>query len=355
MFKKYAPKECLEAGVDDEKECNDFMFNKYAPQVRCKDIEDWQCKNSIKENHLGNIVSKQAQFKELKENIIQKVGASATVEELRASLESAKEIIPFKDQKINLKIIAAKEDLILDDGDNLIQTGPVAVMIDSDGDGLPDDMEKRFGTDPQKSDSDGDGYSDGDEVKNKYNSLGSGKMEKAISPIDEAIVNNKTLGQPKTEGDESEDLIVRTAANKNDEQGQASEGYVFAGQAEPNSVVTVYVYSDLPLVATAKVDEYGNWQYDLGSSLSEGEHEIYVAVNDNTGKVLSKSKPLNFFVKEAKAVSIKDFIAPAASQTAKKSESSIKYYIIIAILTVVVGILLFVIFHIQRKKHLFKA
>ncbi len=355
MFKKYAPKECLEAGVNDEKECNNFMFNKYAPQVRCKDVDDWQCKNSIKENHLGNIVSKQAQFKELKENIIQKVGASATVEELKASLESAKEIIPFKDQKINLKVVAVKEDLILDDGDNLIQTGPVAVMVDSDGDGLPDDMEKRFGTDPQKTDSDDDGYSDSDEVKNKYSPLGSGQIEEIMSPIDEAIVSNKTLGQPKTEGDESEDLVVKAAANKNDEQGQASEGYVFTGQAEPNSVVTVYIYSDLPLVATAKVDEYGNWQYELGNSLNEGEHEVYVAVNDNTGKVLSKSKPLNFFVKEAKAVSVKDFVAPAAAQTVKKSESSIKYYVIIAILTMVVGILLFVIFHFQRKKYLFKA
>ncbi|MBU4347269.1 hypothetical protein KKF23_01775 [Patescibacteria group bacterium] len=355
MFKKYAPKECREAGVDNEKECNDFMFNKYAPQVTCKDVDDWQCKNSIKENHLGNIVSKQAQFNELRENITQKIGESATVEVLRASLKSAKEIIPFKDQKVNLKIIAVKEDLILDDGDNLIQTGPIAVMVDSDGDGLPDDMEKRFGTDPQKADSDGDGYSDGDEIKNKYSPLGTGQTKEAMSPIDEAIINNKTLGQPKTEGDESEDLIVKTAANKNDEQGQASEGYVFDGQAEPNSVITVYVYSDLPLVATVKVDEYGNWQYELGSSLNEGEHEIYVAVNDNTGKVLLKSKPLNFFIKEAKAVSVKDFIAPATAQTVKKSESSIKYFIAIAILMAIVGILLFVIFHIQRKKYLFKA
>lgn len=356
MFKKYAPKECREAGIDNEKECNDFMFNKYAPQVRCKNIDDWQCKNSIKENYLGNIVSKQAQFKELKENvIIQRIGESATVEELKDSLESAKEIIPFKDQKINLKIVAAKEDLILDDGDNLIQTGPMAVMIDSDGDGLSDDMEKRFGTDSRKTDSDGDGYGDGDEVKSKYSPLGSGQMEEIMSPIDEAIVNNKTLGQPKTEGDESENLIVNAAANKSDEQGQASEGYAFSGQAEPDSVITVYVYSDLPLVATVKVDEYGNWQYELGSSLNEGEHEIYVAVNDNTGKVLAKSKPLNFFVKEAKAVSVKDFIAPATAQTVKKSESSIKYYVIIAILTAVAGILLFVIFHFQRKKHLFKA
>ena len=38
-------------------------------------------------------------------------------------------------------------------------------MRDTDGDGVPDDVEQRNGTDPRNADSDGDGVSDGDEAK----------------------------------------------------------------------------------------------------------------------------------------------------------------------------------------------
>lgn len=44
---------------------------------------------------------------------------------------------------------------------------------DSDGDGLSDNEEILYGTDPQNSDTDGDGYSDGEEVKNGHDPLSS--------------------------------------------------------------------------------------------------------------------------------------------------------------------------------------
>ena len=47
---------------------------------------------------------------------------------------------------------------------------------DSDQDGLSDDLEKVYATDPLKSDSDGDGYLDGPEVFGGYNPLGAGKL-----------------------------------------------------------------------------------------------------------------------------------------------------------------------------------
>ncbi|MCK4554251.1 hypothetical protein KAU19_04785 [Candidatus Parcubacteria bacterium] len=351
MFKKYGPRECIAAGIEDEQECREFMFNKYAPQVICQGVDDWQCKNSIRERHLGNIVAKQVQFNELKEKVMQMAGTSVTIEDLEATLEMAKEIIPIKEKQTGLKIIATGERMILDEDENLIQTAPVALMIDSDGDGLSDDMEKRLGTDPKNSDSDGDGYNDGAEVENKYNPSGTGKLQIAMAPVDQAILTNKILGQPKTEGEVSEELAVKSIINITDEQSGLNQGYNMAGQAEPNSVATLYIYSDLPIVATVQADEYGNWQYEFSKSLIEGEHEIYVAINDNTGKVLTKSNPLNFFVKEAKAVSVKDFVAASvATPTTEKTESMIKYYLIIAILTVVVGILLFVIFIAQKRK-----
>lgn len=48
---------------------------------------------------------------------------------------------------------------------------------DTDGDTLTNAEEALYGTDPQKEDTDGDGYKDGDEVRNGYNPLGSGKLD----------------------------------------------------------------------------------------------------------------------------------------------------------------------------------
>ncbi len=48
---------------------------------------------------------------------------------------------------------------------------------DTDGDTLPDSMEKRLHSDPNNPDSDGDGYSDGEEFNNGYNPNGPGKLK----------------------------------------------------------------------------------------------------------------------------------------------------------------------------------
>ena len=351
MFKKYGPKECLAAGIEDDVKCQDFMFNKYAPQVTCQGIDDWQCKNSIKERHLGNIVAKQVQYQELEEKMAHLAGGSITQEELRTSLDVAKEMMPLKEGKAGFRVLGMEGKLTLDNGDNLVQTAPIALMIDSDQDGLPDDIEIRLGTDPFKADTDGDGYDDGAEVKSNYNPSGEGKLGKVLSPIEEAIIGNKKLSQPKVEGEISENLSVDSIDNILDENN-LNRGYSLEGIAEPDSIVTLYLYSDLPLVATIKADEYGNWQYEFNQSLIEGEHEVYVALNDNTGKIITKSNPLSFFVKEAKAASVKDFISETVAPITPTSETGnlIKYYVIIAALIIVVGVLLFVIFIVQKKK-----
>ena len=118
-------------------------------------------------------------------------------------------------------------------------------------------------------------------------------------------------------------------------------------------IVALYIYSDLPLVITTKTDEYGNWKYELDQSLIEGEHEVYVAINDDTGKVIEKSKPLNFFVKEASAVSVKDFVstAKASSEEPRESEVSIYYYLLITLFMAITGILLFLSVIISKKKN----
>jgi len=61
-------------------------------------------------------------------------------------------------------------------------------LVDSDNDGLSDDQELNYGTNPLNPDSDGDGYLDGQEVANGYNPLGEGLL---VLPIDIPETNNQ--------------------------------------------------------------------------------------------------------------------------------------------------------------------
>jgi hypothetical protein len=353
MFKKFGPPECQKAGIEDENECEEFMLNKYAPKVKCGDIEDWQCKNFIKERHIGNIVAKQIKYNKIIEKKDEMIGKSMKAKDLETKIIQEEKMVPIIKKDLGIKIVAANKSIVLDEEDNLIQTAPIILMIDSDEDGLPDDMEKRFGTDPFNADTDGDGNNDGEEIKNGYNPLGEGKLERKLSSIEKAITEDKTLGHPMTEGEEMENFFVENISDMEDARGNLIEGYILSGKAKPNSVATLYIYSDLPVVVTVDADQYGNWRYQLDQSLIDGEHEVYVAINDDTGKVIEKSKPLNFFIEEAKAVSAKDFISvtKASSEEPKESEVSIYYYLLITLFMAITGILLFLAVIINRKKN----
>lgn len=66
----------------------------------------------------------------------------------------------------------------LSDFDEINVYGTDPLNPDTDGDGLKDFEEiERYGTDPLNPDTDGDGYSDGEEVGNGYNPKGVGSLE----------------------------------------------------------------------------------------------------------------------------------------------------------------------------------
>ncbi|RLC38123.1 hypothetical protein DRH27_03015 [Candidatus Falkowbacteria bacterium] len=342
MFAKYGPNECREAGISGVRECESYMLNKYSQEINCGDNESWQCNNYIKEMYLGNIVAKQAQFAELKEKADLSAGKAINAKKLKDSLTRAKSMVPVKEDEVNLKFVAANGKMVFKDKDDFIQTSPLVLMIDSDGDGLPDDIEKRYGTDPNNEDSDSDGYSDYMEIKNGYNPLGAGKFNKNLmAPVEKAIMDNADLEHPKTEGKINDNYQVNKIID-NRGQEESRPGYIFSGQAEPNSVLTLYIYSDLPVVTTVRTNEFGNWEYEFTKSLIEGEHEVYIALNDNTGRVISKSNPLNFFIKEARAVTLEDFLAAAAVEKTPQADSMISFYIIIAAAVIIVGVFMFV-------------
>ncbi len=202
-------------------------------------------------------------------------------------------------------------------------SSPALLVLDEDGDGLPDDVERRLGTDPRAPDTDGDGFTDGEEVKNGYNPLGPGALDAPPRGVEKALIEGRPLEEPR--GAETlVDPSFTIAADAPAPAEEASEESVIrlSGTAAPNSVVTIFVYSYLPVVVTTTTDENGNWTYDFGSKLAEGRHEAYVSVNDDTGKLVAASSPLAFFVREAQAVTEEDFLRPDVNVEEAPAEMS---------------------------------
>lgn len=99
----------------------------------------------------------------------------------------------------------------------------------------------------------------------------------------------------------------------------------FRGEALPNSFVTLYIYST-PVIVTVKTDSTGLWQYTLDKELDNGEHVIYTASVDNSGKIIARSGGIAF-VKTAEAVTIESLLL----QDTAPNEPSLNLYAILAV------------------------
>lgn len=203
---------------------------------------------------------------------------------------------------------------------------PAVLFLDSDEDGLPDDVERRIGTDPLNKDTDGDGHDDGTELRGGYNPRGKGRLAdgvKNLAPVDVAIASGALIEQPTNAGDVSPDLVVTAAETRSGRPANSSgaggaedtpaggaNALHLSGRAKPGQVVTIFIYSYLPVVLTTEANDDGTWSYDLDSGLSDGQHEVYATVTGETGKIQGKSNPLSFFVSEAKAVTEDQFFKP---------------------------------------------
>lgn len=75
---------------------------------------------------------------------------------------------------------AEQQQLIL--GEKIIETH-AAARLDSDGDGLSDNLENAYGTNPRSYDSDQDGFNDKLEIDNNFNPLGYGRTLAQITKI----------------------------------------------------------------------------------------------------------------------------------------------------------------------------
>lgn len=176
-----------------------------------------------------------------------------------------------------------------------VQAKPDETKLDSDHDGISDyDEQHIYGTDPNNPDTDGDGYSDRSEITTGFDPK---------NPHLHAII---IYENPKEKGEIKKDILsvaaIAAAEIKPEGEPQATSTITFKGKGLPNSFVTVYIFST-PTVVTVKTDSEGNWEYTLDKELADGNHEMYVAMTDNAGKILAKSTAIPF-VKEANAITV---------------------------------------------------
>jgi hypothetical protein len=187
-----------------------------------------------------------------------------------------------------------------------------AIVKDTDKDGISDyDEVSIYKTDPLVADTDSDGYVDGAEILSGYN------------PTDDKPEANIQFESPKDAGVVREDLLTVTSIGgllPDAGQGESqSTGAMIAGTGLPSSFVTLYIFST-PIIVTVKTDTQGNWSYIFDKELDDGNHEVYVGITDNAGKIVAKSNPLAF-VKTAEAFSPIDAEASAVLNTQPENPS----------------------------------
>jgi hypothetical protein len=378
MRTEYMAFECKQAGLATKAECRESMQSRFGKPAACTGLSDFACQKLISQIILADFVDRQiidqanseadtigGKYLELtrpeasggiSQTIIKE--DTATLSKIDQTfnpqgLKAFEQLLPFakSEKRLNLMILPST----IDSKKSKLLVG-ANILFDSDADGLTDDMETRIGTDPMNADSDGDGFSDGVEIRNGHNPLGDGKLTITLKPIESAIVNKVNLEQPKLSGETRADILkVQKISNSQVASSTAAAGskgeLKFQGHALPNDIVSLFIYSVMPIVVTVVTDENGNWTYNLDKSLTDGKHETYVVINDEAGKVKAKSAPFAFFVKEARAVSQDEFLGADFAVLDRTTEFT-SWYIAGSLLLIAVALGGYLIYQKTKNKNI---
>lgn len=227
------------------------------------------------------------------------------------------------------------------------------ITADTDHDGILDyDEIAIYGTNPYNADTDGDGFTDGAEILSGHD------------PLDARSESLVEFESPKEKGEVRSDIMAVTGiatalpeevatTTPGENIPKATPKAIISGTGLPNSFVTIYIFST-PVVVTLKTDSEGTWTYRFDKEIEDGQHQVYVGITDNAGKIVAKSKPFSF-IKVAEAYTAD----PANNEfdqvsTPVESKSLLSNYIIYLILSIsVVGIGLLLVFlgaHIETRR-----
>lgn len=215
---------------------------------------------------------------------------------------------------------------------------------DSDQDKVSDyDEVNIYATNPFLADSDNDGFIDGVEILRGYDPTNS-KPETLVQ-----------FESPKESGVVREDILkiksITTAPALSEIETSPKEAAVISGVALPNSFITLFIYST-PIIVTIRTDTDGSWNYRLDKELEDGEHEMYIGVTDNAGKIVAKSSSFAF-IKRAEAFTgvVVDTPATVTSDEDSSLLSEYVVYLVLGISTLAIGLILMMLgLQLQARK-----
>jgi hypothetical protein len=340
--------ECQENNIIDKEECKNYLLEKYGGQVDCQ-LEDTNLCNSVLRNeYLNRLVAGQKLGQNINQAIDSLLGKNISTQDLNKALKDkgivAKNTLPLvSNQDTRVLLARAQKEIVLEEKDTLTILNQAVLVLDIDGDSLADDLEAYYGTDINNADTDGDGYFDGLEIKNGYDPAGPGPLLKERTSFDKVILDNTNIEQPKIKSKKIDGRMSVEGVEDVDDT------FKLSGKAEADSWVNIYLYSALPLLMTTKTDASGNWSYDIKNSLTDGHHQVFVTINDDTGKIVKQSRPISFLVKEAQAVTADNYFDGASS--AAETNNLFIYYILGGIFLVFLALGVIVVLHKGRRQN----
>lgn len=340
---------CRTMKIADQDLCNAAIFDTYRNAISCGTIPDATCKTLVTTRLVGSVVAALKTQDVLSNAFPGASTATTTVGALNTIQAQSPTLGPLpvvSESPQNVTLHSSGSSVDVSGKVSLEVATPFVMFLDDDHDGVPNDLEKDFGTDPKKVDTDNDGVEDLAELKVRTDPTiaGSAPLERSLVPVEQAIIDAPQIQQPITQGTTNEQFKVEHVDTTPD-TGHTT----IAGTAAPSSLVLIYIYSQMPLVLTVNTDANGNWTYTLDENLADGKHIAYVAVTDTTGVVTEKSSPLSFFVSKAQARTVSSFLQDQAVQDQRSS--ALTTYLQIGLGAIILGIIIFIIFILRRAKH----
>ncbi len=335
LYQKNIVSECLANNLTSLEKCREYFLNKYGTPLKCAGLESAKCGSLINDVILPYFKTLPI-TEETRKTLSEETGKSVIINTQTETLTIPSLEIEPSEQPVEVKIqnlpLAASNGevsvaLVATELKEEQKTlAPVAIVFDNNKNGVSDDFELRLGITPES-----------------RQAVDSSKL----TGIDKAIIEGQSIEQPKFNKTVTTSDVLKVAEIKNIESedvGGLRKNIRFEGKALPNQVVTLYVYSVTPIILTVQADENGNWVYDLDKTLINGTHEVYVAINDDEGKIIETSLPKPFFIEEALAVSMEEFSGiQDATSIPDQSKIILIFYALAGLICVLVFVSLFLL------------
>ncbi len=298
---------------------------------KTSEIPAFQLQRSIDPERLELFENVTRTIEEIKPTEIQKIQqlkseVNTSLESIRTNLQTeSKTPVQFENAEQKIRESFSRFELTFAQKKEVIQSRDGILMFeDSDGDGISDyDEMYIYMTDPGNPRTTAGDMTDGEKVR------------QGINPLSE----RSERMQYQDPREDRESFVTSSYTVERVELIQSSSESAkkirLEGLAIPNSFVTLFVYST-PIIVTVKTAESGAWSYELEEELEDGEHQIFVATVDNSGKIVARSNPI-LFTKSAEAASI-GIIGDL--NTSANSQGFLKENFILITLALLIGVVI---------------